>query len=150
MVLTADLDRADDALVGLVRRLATTVALPALAHSREHLPGAGPRGWMRRRAALLPGGLGTPARLALARQPRRAADHGRRAGAPGRGRHRRDDDLPDELRGSGRARGLLESAERDAVAEALRAAGGNRTRAAAALGIGRNTLYRKMREFGLG
>jgi transcriptional regulator of acetoin/glycerol metabolism len=36
------------------------------------------------------------------------------------------------------------------VAEALRTAGGNRTRAAAALGIGRNTLYRKMREFGLG
>jgi transcriptional regulator of acetoin/glycerol metabolism len=44
----------------------------------------------------------------------------------------------------------MESAERDAVAEALRAAGGNRSRAAQALGIGRNTLYRKMREFGIG
>ena len=43
----------------------------------------------------------------------------------------------------------MESAERDAVAEALRAADGHRTRAAATLGIGRNTLYRKMREFGL-
>jgi sigma-54 dependent transcriptional regulator, acetoin dehydrogenase operon transcriptional activator AcoR len=36
------------------------------------------------------------------------------------------------------------------VAAALRAAGGNRSRAARALGIGRNTLYRKMREFGIG
>ena len=43
----------------------------------------------------------------------------------------------------------MESAERKAVAEALHAAGGNRSRAAAALGIGRNTLYRKMREFGI-
>jgi len=59
-------------------------------------------------------------------------------------------DLPEELRGARRALGLMESAERDAVAEALRAADGNRTRAAATLGIGRNTLYRKMREFGLG
>lgn len=45
--------------------------------------------------------------------------------------------------------GRMESAERDAVAEALREAGGNRTRAARSLGIGRNTLYHKMREFGL-
>jgi transcriptional regulator of acetoin/glycerol metabolism len=43
----------------------------------------------------------------------------------------------------------MESAERGVVAEALRAAGGNRSRAAQALGIGRNTLYRKMREFGI-
>ena len=42
----------------------------------------------------------------------------------------------------------MESAEREAVTAALRAAGGNRSRAAQALGIGRNTLYRKMREFG--
>jgi transcriptional regulator of acetoin/glycerol metabolism len=59
------------------------------------------------------------------------------------------DDLPDELRASRRTAGLLESAEREAVAEALRAAGGNRSRAARALGIGRNTLDRKMREFGI-
>jgi len=59
-------------------------------------------------------------------------------------------DLPDELRVPRRRAGLMETAEREAVAEALRAAGGNRSRAAAALGIGRTTLYRKMREFGLG
>ncbi len=58
-------------------------------------------------------------------------------------------DLPDRLRTAGRELGLLEAAERDAVVDALRAAGGNRTRAARTLGIGRNTLYRKLREFGV-
>jgi transcriptional regulator of acetoin/glycerol metabolism len=60
------------------------------------------------------------------------------------------DDLPEELQVPLRSAGLMESAEREAVAAALRAAGGNRSRAAQALGIGRNTLYRKMREFGIG
>jgi transcriptional regulator of acetoin/glycerol metabolism len=60
------------------------------------------------------------------------------------------DDLPEELRHPRRAHSLMESAEREAVAAALRAAHGNRSRAAGALGIGRTTLYRKMREFGLG
>jgi transcriptional regulator of acetoin/glycerol metabolism len=59
-------------------------------------------------------------------------------------------DPPDEPRGSRHSPGLMAAAERAAVAEALRAAGGNRSRAARALGIGRNTLYRKMREFGIG
>ncbi|WP_223842872.1 helix-turn-helix domain-containing protein [Amycolatopsis methanolica] len=59
------------------------------------------------------------------------------------------DDLPDKLRTPRRSLSLLESAERTAVVGALHAAGGNRSRAAQALGIGRNTLYRKMREFGI-
>jgi transcriptional regulator of acetoin/glycerol metabolism len=49
------------------------------------------------------------------------------------------DNLPEELRTPRRALGMLESAEREAVADALRAAGGNRSRTAQALGIGRNT-----------
>jgi len=44
---------------------------------------------------------------------------------------------------------LLEAAERDAVIKALDAAGGNKSEAAALLGIGRTTLYRRLREFGL-
>jgi len=44
---------------------------------------------------------------------------------------------------------LLEAAERDAVVKALDAAGGNKSEAAALLGIGRTTLYRRLREFGL-
>jgi hypothetical protein len=154
-VLTVDLDAADDAVVGLVRRVATTVRLPALAQYRQHLPALvqellaelppprsatrfSPAAWNHLLAWHWPGNL-AELRNTVTLLARRA--DGGIVGA---------DDLPDELRAPRRAVGLLETAEREAVAEALRAAGGNRSRAAAALGIGRNTLYRKMREFGLG
>ena len=153
VVLTADLDAADDALTGLVRRLATTVRLPPLARSREHLPALvravvaelpeprarfSPAAWDRLLAWHWPGDL-AELHTTVAALARRAA-----------GALVEEADLPEELRGSRRTLPLMESAERDAVAEALRTADGNRTRAAAALGIGRNTLYRKMREFGIG
>ena len=155
VALTADLDAADDALVGLVRRLASTVRLPALGQSRDHLPSLvravladlsapasqtrfSPAAWERLLTWHWPGNLAEMHTTVVA-LARRAA-----------GGVVEEGDLPEELRGARRALGLMESAERDAVAEALRAADGNRTRAAATLGIGRNTLYRKMREFGLG
>ena len=43
----------------------------------------------------------------------------------------------------------LEALERDAIVEALRECGGNRIQAAAALGMSRSTLYRRLRAFGL-
>jgi transcriptional regulator of acetoin/glycerol metabolism len=43
----------------------------------------------------------------------------------------------------------LESLERDAIVDALRECGGNRIKAAAALGMSRSTLYRRLRSFGL-
>jgi transcriptional regulator of acetoin/glycerol metabolism len=43
----------------------------------------------------------------------------------------------------------LEALERDAIVEALRECGGNRSQAAAALGMSRSTLYRRLRAFGL-
>ena len=43
----------------------------------------------------------------------------------------------------------LESLERDAIVDALREYDGNKIRAAAALGISRSTLYRRLRSFGL-
>ncbi|MGO8994927.1 MAG: sigma 54-interacting transcriptional regulator [Polyangiaceae bacterium] len=56
----------------------------------------------------------------------------------------RPGDPPD--RGSASLLGdAVDAAERGAIAEALRATGGNRTRAAALLGISRNTLYEKLR-----
>lgn len=154
LVLTADLDAADDALVGLVRRIATPVRLPALAHRRDHLPAVvrevlaqlpdpqsgttfSPAAWDRLMAWHWPGNL-AELHATVVRAARRAA-----------GRLVEERDLPEELRGWARAKGLMETAERDVVVEALRAADGNRTRAARALGIGRNTLYRKMREFGI-
>ncbi len=44
---------------------------------------------------------------------------------------------------------LIETAERDAIIKALDAAAGNKSEAAALLGIGRTTLYRRLRQFGL-
>ena len=43
----------------------------------------------------------------------------------------------------------LESLERDAIGDALREYGGNKIKAAAALGMSRSTLYRRLRSFGL-
>jgi len=43
----------------------------------------------------------------------------------------------------------LEALERDAIVEALRECGGNRSQAAAVLGMSRSTLYRRLRAFGL-
>jgi transcriptional regulator with PAS, ATPase and Fis domain len=47
------------------------------------------------------------------------------------------------------ALGPLQNAEVIAIREALARHGGNRTRAAADLGVSRNTLWRKMRRYGL-
>jgi hypothetical protein len=58
-------------------------------------------------------------------------------------------DLPAELSRTPRAFTGLEQAERAAITAALRASGGNRSHAAEALGIGRATLYRKLRHYGL-
>lgn len=156
LAFTVDRAGADDGVLGLLGGVATTVELPALARCRDRLPVlvreilAGlpdpergtrfaPATWDRLLAWHWPGEVAELATtvIALARRARGGVVE--------------PVDLPAALAGPGRApSGLLASAERSAVAEALRAAGGNRSRAAAALGIGRTTLYRKIREFGLG
>ncbi|WP_369045529.1 sigma-54-dependent Fis family transcriptional regulator [Sinomonas sp. P10A9] len=65
------------------------------------------------------------------------------------GRVLRVDDLPEHLRRQTRSLSTIEALEYDAIVDALRRAGGNRSAAAAALGIGRTTLYRKMHAYGL-
>ncbi len=52
--------------------------------------------------------------------------------------------------GSGESAFSLERSERQQIARALAAAGGNRDRAARLLGISRATIYRKIREYGAG
>lgn len=58
-------------------------------------------------------------------------------------------ELPDSVREGPAARPLspMEHAERATILETLHRHGGNKSRAAAALGIGRATLYRKLREY---
>lgn len=59
-----------------------------------------------------------------------------------------DADLPDTHRTSaGRDLSLMELAERDAIIAALRASGGNKLAAAEQLGIGRTTLYQRLRRY---
>ena len=73
------------------------------------------------------------------------------------------DDLTEDLQqaaGSVRAEGpggvdtlvgkSLEEIERHYIAETLKLAGGNREEAARLLGIGERTLYRKLKEYGVG
>ncbi|MGI5380017.1 helix-turn-helix domain-containing protein [Streptomyces sp. CA-251387] len=74
----------------------------------------------------------------------RALASGRRACGPVR-----RNELPDPVREgpAGRSLSPMELAERSAILEALRRHGGNKARAAAALGIARATLYRKLREY---
>jgi len=45
--------------------------------------------------------------------------------------------------------GSIQAAERETIIRALREAEGNQTRAAEALGMGRNTLWRKMKKYGI-
>ncbi|MPZ04319.1 transcriptional regulator, partial [Micrococcus luteus] len=55
-------------------------------------------------------------------------------------------ELPASHRGEGTVPLLgLERAEREAIIDALESAGGNKVRAAAALGVSRATLYRRLR-----
>jgi transcriptional regulator of acetoin/glycerol metabolism len=79
----------------------------------------------------------------LAHLVRALAEH-RRATGPVR-----RTELPDPVREGPASRPLspMEHAERAAILEALRLHGGNKARAAAALGIARATLYRKLRGY---
>ncbi|MDJ1370860.1 helix-turn-helix domain-containing protein [Gulosibacter molinativorax] len=58
--------------------------------------------------------------------------------------------LPAEMRMRARSLYGLAASEYRSIEEALERTGGNRSRAAELLGIGRTTLYRKMREYGIG
>ena len=60
------------------------------------------------------------------------------------------DDLPGYcFHRANRQLSAMEAAERDAIVKALREFNGNRVKAAAALGIARSSLYRKIKTFGL-
>jgi transcriptional regulator of acetoin/glycerol metabolism len=47
------------------------------------------------------------------------------------------------------AGGTLQNAEKETILRALQTANGNQTKAAQSLGMGRNTLWRKMKKYGI-
>ena len=60
------------------------------------------------------------------------------------------EDLPPEYRTAGRrVLNRLESLERDAIIQSLEDAGGNKSKAAQALGMSRATIYRKIHDYGI-
>jgi len=134
---------------------ARSVALPALRERREDVrellpvlaprpaPGHPPLSWTLDALRALeehpwPGNV-----TELAHVVRALAEHRRVTGPVRRA------ELPDPVREGPAARRLspMEHAERAAILAALRRHGGNKARAAAALGIGRATLYRKLRGY---
>lgn len=134
---------------------ARSVALPALRERREDVrellpvlaprpaPGHPPLSWTLDALRALeehpwPGNV-----TELAHVVRALAEHRRVTGPVRRA------ELPDPVREGPAARRLspMEHAERAAILAALRRHGGNKARAAASLGIGRATLYRKLRGY---
>jgi transcriptional regulator of acetoin/glycerol metabolism len=141
----------------LMETFTSVLEVPALRERPEDLPalltaltarvvgGGPPVRWM-------PDAVQTLSRLdwpgnvaALEALVRRLVAHRRGGGYVGAG------DLPtDVVAGTARRRlAALEQAEAQAILEAMRAAGGNKQRAAESLGIARSTLYRKVRALGL-
>lgn len=153
VALTVDLDTAHHDIAAVVAALCTTVRLPSLPEMSAEVPRLithivaglphGQRGTRFTSDALQalmrwswPGNLAELRRTVEQLARRRA---GRSISAA---------DLPPRMQQAPlRGLGMIETAERDAIISALHRFGGNRTKAAAALGIGRTTLYRKLQTY---
>ena len=152
LVVTVDLDTAPAHVGALVGQIATVVEIPALVAMREEIapfvramvagfpdPLSATTLSSRAMQALLrwqwPGNLAELHKTLLALARRKRGGLVQLA------------DLPVQLVESAQSRGRtpIEHAEREAIVAALATANGNRSAAAASLGIGRTTLYRKIR-----
>lgn len=144
----------DTGLQSLLTRFARSVTLPPLRHRRDDLQGV----ISRMLTELVPGRQLTvdesamalimrqewPANLWQLRETLLIALRNRPVGAI------RREDLPGHLNARvHRSLSPIESAERDAIVRALQESEGNRVQAAKSLGIGRATLYRKLRHYSL-
>lgn len=156
LILTVDTENAPEHTRAFVDQLATTVRLPTLAEMPEQLPSL-----VTRILASMPSAQrGTtfssealqllmrwswPGNIAELRRTVEFLAHRMPGTTVGAG------DLPTRMQQTAAQRQLtmMETAERDSIITALRRSGGNRSQAASALGIGRTTLYRKMRFYRL-
>lgn len=156
LIVTIDMDNAPERTGTLVDQIATTVRLPSLAEMPEHLPDL-----VTRLLAATPGTerettfssealqllmrWSWPGNIAELRRTVEFLAHRMPGTAIDAG------DLPTRMQRTASQRRLttMETAERDSIIDALRRSGGNRSQAASALGIGRTTLYRKMRTYRL-
>lgn len=152
LLLTVDLAAASDRIAGFVKDVATVVTLPNLCDMKEQIPAI---------AETILGGLdGVRPGTTLASTTRQALMACPWPGniselhqamidvaATGPGWLIQLANLPLSLQDAAHQRHLTgyERAERDAIVAALQQADGNRSKAAALLGIGRTTLYRKIR-----
>ncbi|MET7761189.1 helix-turn-helix domain-containing protein [Streptomyces sp. NPDC005393] len=156
LVLTLDPEACPPAVADLVSQIAACVEVPALAVTPDRIPelirsllesSSGPEHRCMLSSAALqaflrwnwPGNVAELRRTltGVARQrPGQVIQH---------------EHLPPHLRTAVQRRRLtrIESMEREAILGALAEAGGNRSRAAELLGMGRTTLYRKLRALGI-
>lgn len=155
VAITVDLDAAGDYVRALVAQACTIVRLPSLREMQAQVP---------RLAAEILGELPPPRATGFSSEAlqllmrwswpgniaelRRTVEQVARRAA---GRTVRVGDLPVRMqRVPPRGFSPIESAERELIVAALRRTDGNRTKAAEELGIGRTTLYRKLRVYGIG
>ncbi|MFD2399655.1 helix-turn-helix domain-containing protein [Prauserella oleivorans] len=154
-MLTACVAESEPELRAVVERIGPEVRLEALSHTPERIPGLVEQVLeslpAEHRRAISPAALQA---LMQWRWPGDLAELVETittlAGeTPGPVIQRRD--LPPHLRQESPRRelSLLEEAEREAIIRALHTAGGNKSRAADLLGIGRSTLYRRLRRLKL-
>jgi transcriptional regulator of acetoin/glycerol metabolism len=154
LLLIVDLQVAQDHVVELVKGAATVVTLPNLCDMKERIPAIA--------EAVLAGLEGIRPGTTLASAARQALMACPWPGNIGELRQAmvdiaatrpgwiiRLENLPLSLRDAAQKRQLTgyERAERDAILAAVQEANGNRSKAAKILGIGRTTLYRKIRSF---
>jgi sigma-54 dependent transcriptional regulator, acetoin dehydrogenase operon transcriptional activator AcoR len=155
LVFTADLSRCSEAIVGVLSQVATGVDLPPLASRRPDLPSLveallaeiEPRRRPVISAATMQGLLrwDWPGNVAELRH----LLHDLAAERPGQSVSPYH--LPERMWDAANRRPLtrIESVERTEILAALRQSHGNRSKAASLLGIGRTTLYRKLRALGI-
>ncbi|WP_208379059.1 sigma-54-dependent Fis family transcriptional regulator [Cumulibacter soli] len=149
VVLTFDPERASDELLALVRSAASLVRLPELSQMRSVVPVLAHH-FLAQYAPEQRCKLSAAAMQALAQRSwpsnireLRQVIHDLVVRHPGE--VVRASDIPDDDEPTGRRLSPIEYAERKVIVAALRESQGNRAEAARILGIGRTTLYRKLR-----